>query len=61
VLVQRLDNGIQYLSLDGTSDTLVTEAPALGRPFAFGDISMADDPAVFLRQWSGGFCVLDAK
>jgi uncharacterized protein YraI len=59
LVVQRPDNSIQYVSLDGNSAILVTEAPASLRPSGFGDISMTDGPQIYVRQWWGGLYVLD--
>jgi uncharacterized protein YgiM (DUF1202 family) len=59
LVVQRPDNVIQYVSLDGSSATLVAEAPASLRPSGFGDIPMSDGPQTYLRQWWGGLYVLD--
>jgi uncharacterized protein YraI/WD40 repeat protein len=59
LVVQRPDNSIQYVSLDGTSATLVTEAPASLRPSGFGDAAMTDGPQSYVRQWSGDLYVLD--
>jgi uncharacterized protein YraI len=59
LVVQRLDNSIQYVSLDGTSATLVAEAPASLRPSGFGDMAMTDGPQIYVRQWWGDLYVLD--
>jgi hypothetical protein len=59
LVVQRTDNSIQYVTLDGTSATLVAEAPASLRPSGFGDMTMSDGPQTYVRQWWGGLYVLD--
>jgi uncharacterized protein YraI len=59
LVVQRPDNSIQYVSLDGTSAILVDEAPASLRPSGFGDMTMTDGPQTYVRQWWGGLYVLD--
>jgi hypothetical protein len=63
-VVQRPDSSIQYVTSDGTSAVLVTDAPASLLPAGyggvpFGGIPMTDGPAVYVRQWSGSLYVLD--
>jgi hypothetical protein len=63
-VIQRPDNSIQYITLDGTSAVLVSDAPASLLPAGYGGVPfggapMTDGPAVYVRQWSGGLYVLD--
>jgi hypothetical protein len=64
LVIQRPDNSIQYITLDGTSAVLVSDAPASLLPAGYGGVPfggapMTDGPAVYVRQWSGGLYVLD--
>jgi len=59
VVVQSPDGVIQYVGLDGTSAVLVADAPASLRPAGFDGVPMTDGPMVYIRQWAGGFHVLD--
>jgi len=64
LLIQRPDNSIQYVTLDGSSAVLVSDAPPSLLPAGysdvpFGGVPMTDGPAVYVRQWSGGLYVLD--
>jgi hypothetical protein len=64
LVVQRPDDSIQYVTLEGTSAVLVADAPASLLPAGYGGVHfggapMTDGPAVYVRQWSGGLYVLD--
>jgi hypothetical protein len=66
LLIQRPDDSIQYVTLDGSSAVLVAEAPSSLLPAGYsgvpyGGAPMMDGPMVYLRQWSGGFYALDTK
>jgi hypothetical protein len=61
LVVQRPDDSIQYVSLDGTSAVLVADAPASLLPAGFDRLPMTDGPQVYVRQSSGGLYVLDTK
>jgi hypothetical protein len=61
IVVQRPDTSIQYVTLDGTTAVLVAQAPASLLPAGFDGLPMLDGPGVFVRQWGGGFYVLDTK
>ena len=64
LVIQRLDNSIQYVTLEGASAVLVADAPASLLPAGYGGVPfggdpMMDGPMVYVRQWSGGLYVLD--
>jgi hypothetical protein len=67
LVVQRPDDSIQYVTLDGLSAVLVAEAPSSllpagysGVPFGSGT-PMIDGPIVYVRQLWGGLYALDTK
>jgi len=55
LVVQRPDNSIRYITLDGASAVLVSDAPASLIPPGF----MADGPMIYVRQWYGNSYALD--
>jgi hypothetical protein len=65
LVVQRPDDSIQYVTLDGLSAILVAEAPSSLLPAGysgvpFGGAPMMDGPIVYVRQWGGsGLYALD--
>jgi hypothetical protein len=65
LVVQRPDDSIQYVTLDGLSAVLVAEAPSSLLPAGysgvpFGGTPMGDGPIVYIRQWGGdAFYALD--
>jgi hypothetical protein len=65
LVVQRPDDSIQYLALDGLSAVLVAEAPGSLLPAGYGGVPfgggapMMDGPIVYVRQLWGGLYSLD--
>jgi hypothetical protein len=64
LVVQRPDDSIQYVTLDGLSAILVAEAPSSLLPAGysgvpFGGAPMMDGPIVYVRQLWGGLYALD--
>jgi len=64
LVIQRPDNSIRYLTLDGSSALLVSDAPPSLLPAGYssvpiGGAPMLDGPIVYVRQWSGGLYALD--
>jgi hypothetical protein len=63
-MIQRPDDSIHYITLDGSSALLVSDAPASLLPAGYsgvpiGGAPMLDGPIVYVRQWSGGLYALD--
>jgi len=64
LVIQKPDNSIQYVTLDGSNAVLVSDAPSSLLPAGYGGVPfggapMTDGPMVYVRQWSGGLYVLD--
>ena len=57
--VQRPDNSIRYITLDGASAVLVSDAPASLIPPGFDGLPMTDGPMIYVRQWYGNSYALD--
>ena len=65
-MVQKPDNSIQYVTLDGSTAVLVADAPSSLRAAGYGGVPlggapMTDGPIVYVRQLWGGFYALDTK